>query len=263
MSNVILIKTRKATPADPGAPATLEAGELAVNLGGDKAGDTRPALYVGDETGAVHRLVSEADVKQIVFVDAAQLVAGTETGKAIDPATLATVIPKETLAAGVSGGTTPATGVPADKDKIVILDATGKIPAALIPITGLTFTAADLTVAAVTTPGSPGEHVNGKVVTHTGAAGALDASWGVAGNPQVRPGDMLLSDGTTWHLIEGHIDPTAYLALAGGAMLKDAKIEWPTAGATPGNVILDGGAAASATVKNVTFESTVLDAGTY
>ena len=154
------------------------------------------------------------------FATAAQILAGAPAGLAVSNDELVKIISPAILTAGVTAAQpnhptvanrAAATGIAADEGRIVVLDNTGKVPAALLSVTGLTFAAEDATAGATTT------NANGTVVTNTGS-GALAAGWGITGNPTVQPGDMLLGDGTTWHLIESVVDMSAYLPLSGGTL---------------------------------------------
>jgi hypothetical protein len=82
MANTFKIKRRAGTPANPGAPAALAAGEIAVNFGGHLAGQTRPSLYVGDETGTVRVLLHQGDLASVSVTS--KVIPGTGAGPNVD-----------------------------------------------------------------------------------------------------------------------------------------------------------------------------------
>lgn len=202
----------------------------------------------------------------MAIATSAQIRVGTNNTAAVTPLALAAVLPPTTLAAGTSGAqaghpTNPlaATGVAADAGRIVVLDATGKVPAALLGVAGLTFKAADITAA------KPGTivHANGTVVTNTAAAaGPVHASWSVAGNPVVQPGDMLLSDGTAWHHITSAIDLTNVVTKKGPQALDATWVGTMTASAAK-MVRLDGGDNKKSQISNFDLTNCTLDGGTF
>jgi hypothetical protein len=92
-------------------------------------------------------------------------------------------------------------------------------------------------------------------------AGTVDASWTHAAGLSIKSGDMMLFDGTNWHVVPNETDLNAYLALAGGTMADGAGITFDTTTASGGTA-----GAASVTVidgKGGSINNCVIDAGTY
>ena len=161
------------------------------------------------------------------------------------------------------GGGAPMAG------RLPVLDANGLLPWSMLPPTiagGMHFKGIWTPTAGAEYPPTPNE---GDMWLDNGADYQFTA--GDLAGMTASTGDAYVYDGTAWHLIltgtggagatTGMTQAAAdarYLQKAGGTMAADAKVVWPTAGATAGTVIIDGGAAANAHIDNVT-----LDMGTF
>jgi hypothetical protein len=157
-----------------------------------------------------------------------------------------------------------ATGGKDDEDKLIRLDANGKIDSGFLTLSGFSFMSADLTGAATGAAQLPASAKEGTVVVNSSAtANNMHPSWGVVGNPMVNPGDMLVMDGSgSYHVIANELDLSAYVSKAGDTMVAAAKLQWPgaagtagTPGAEDGNVLLD--------LKGGTIDNAVIDCGTF
>lgn len=229
-------------------------------------------------TGSTGAPVTGATAAQFTSLGAAMAVAtsaqvraGTNNAAAITPLGLSAVLPAAVLAAGVSGAqaghptnAAAATGAVGDAGRIVTLDATGHVPAALLSVQGLTFASQDLSVAPT---GTNATHANGKIIVHSGADGAiLNAGFTPVANPPatVNTGDMLLSDGTNWHHIENAVDLSNVVTKSGAQALAN---NWVATMAVPvGAGMLtrfDGTDAAKSQISNFNLEACVMNGGTY
>jgi hypothetical protein len=167
----------------------------------------------------------------VSFADATEIHAGSDTTKAINSA----ILRGEALKAPST------TGGAADEDRLIRLDANGKIAAAFLPASALTQLGAKNVVAPIGTY-TP---VQGDSF-FVSAAGTVDASWTGIGGQTVETGDMVIYDGTNFHVVPNETDLNAYLALAGGSMSDGASITFDTttaagtAGGAATQVSLDG-----------------------
>ena len=218
------------------APDQLRAYALAGPTGaaGPVAGDANHMVLL-DAVGQVTQAF-------IPNADATETLAGALDTKFITPADLQS---RTKDVPGGAGGTAQG----ADAGYLVRLDANGQINAGFLSIKGLTYRGnLDLTGAYPTLAGlKVGDF--GTVQTK----GTAVASWpGFTGGEAVEVGDLVIFDGTIWHLVEHGIDTTAYVSKSGAnAIQNDMTMTWaaPTALIT----IIDGGNAATAEIKNVTI----------
>ena len=177
----------------------------------------------------------------VSYAAAADIVTGTVTTQAINPAGLA--------GAAVNGATAPAT---TDAGKYVRVGANGKIAAALLPSDGVTLKGAIAATAAAPTTPTKGDSY------FINAAGVFPASWtGIPANTNGKLGDRVLWDGAAWHLIPNGTDLNAYLALAGGTMGDTAAITFanPTGAAPAVPVVrLNGGDPTRSAIDNFSID---------
>jgi hypothetical protein len=237
-------------PAGLGAvftPAVLTAG---ISTGATGVAADANKVVVLDATGKVDPVLLPA-ATPLVFATPAEVAAGVATDVAIDPAGLGSVFTPAALTAGVLTGA--ETGVAADAAKIVILNAAGKIPVQLLDI-GVPLVYAGAMDFATAAPPIP---LAGHFWVHNGAAGAaIDVSWGTG--TTANPGDLMLSNGTTWDYVARTVDLANYLMLTGGTMGVAALIQWAGAAtAEAGNTLLDlkGGNLANAVLVDSTMDA--------
>lgn len=174
------------------------------------------------------------------FASSAEVLAGTVTDKTIAPDTLQARLV-------TSPDATPAN----DARKIVQLNATGKIDAGFLPATASALRGAvDVTAAIALTPAAKaGEY------WFANKAGTVHASWTGAGGQTVASGDMVVFDGTNFHLVPNDVDLAAYVPLAGTTGMT-GNIAWAgAANNKAGTNIVDG--------KGGTLDNVVVDAGTF
>ena len=213
-----------------GLKAVLPAATLAAGVSGAQAGHpTNPLAATGvvGDAGRIVILDGTGHIASAVLdlATVSDLIRGISTNKLLTPDDMGQVLSTAAMSAGVTSAqprhptnTAAATGVVADANRIVVLDATGHIPAAFLSVTGFDFQSADLTAAPV---GANLGHQNGRIVVNSAAAvGALNALWTPTADvpSEVGPSDMLLSDGTTWHVITTDVDLARYLPLIGGTI---------------------------------------------
>ena len=180
------------------------------------------------------------------FATAAEVLAGTDTAKALNSAVL-----QSRLTA--TPDATPAN----DARKMVMLDAGGKINAGFLPLTGLDFGGnVDMTVAYVAPTPAP---VAGSFY-FVSKAGSVHSTWQAklmnTSLASVGLGDMLVYDGTTFHHTANAVDVSGLVPKA-GATTMNADASWTFAPAAAGATIIDGGANLPL-IENVT-----INAGTY
>ena len=221
-----------------GAAWTAKAGKptgsiIIVSYGGSAYVKTGSGGADGDWTslGSATQFASDAEIKT-----------GTNAAKAINPKGLASFFK-------ATPNATPAN----DAGYAVTLDGNGKINPGFLTIKGLQYRGNLDLVTAYTA-------IAGIQIGDFGTAstaGKSHASWtGIAANTQVEIGDLVIWDGTGWHLVEHAIDTSAYLPFGGGTMVADAKIDWPGAAtAEAGKVLLD--------LKGGTIDQALIDCGTY
>lgn len=160
---------------------------------------------------------------------------GTLAEKVINPKTLRAATLNTPSTAGKAG--------PADADKIVRLNSQGQIDPAFLTVKPLKFqNTIDVTTAySAPTP-----------VWHSGDFGVISkngvvhGSWnthGPATGTAVKKGDLIIYDGTKYHIVAQDLDLSAYLLLSGGAMTPGNKTKVTFAPATKDGsiVIIDGG----------------------
>ena len=179
------------------------------------------------------------------FATAAEVLAGTDTAKALNSAVLQSRIT-------ATPDATPAN----DARKLVMLDAGGKINAGFLPLTGLKFGGnIDMTVAYAAPTPAP----TAGSFYFVSKTGAVAASWNaqVANPPaNVAVGDMLVYDGTTFHHTANAVDVSGLVPKAGATTMA-ADASWTFAPAAVNATIIDGGANLPL-IENVT-----INAGTY
>jgi hypothetical protein len=206
---------------------------IIVSYGGTAFVKTGAGGGDGDWTGlgSATQFASDAEVKT-----------GTNTGKAVNPKGLASFFK-----------TTPDVTPANDAGYSIVLDATGKIDAGFLSIKGLTYRGNQ----DITGTYTPISGIQAGDFATASAAGNSDASWtGITAATKVEIGDLVIWDGSAWHLVEHGIDTSAYLPFAGGTMVADAKIDWPGAAtAEAGKVLLD--------LKGGTIDQALIDCGTY
>ena len=240
------------TGADIGAAYTTWAGTTTNKLTGNvviATWGTPAQAYVLTNPAAPGTAASWTSLGGAVdFASAAEIHAGTDTTKAINSAILR----------GEAVDTPDAT--PAnDADKLIRLGSTGKIAAGFLPAQNTQILGAKDITAAMPTGASAYTPAKGDMF-YSNKAGAIDASWtGLTGN--VQSGDMIIYDGTNFHLIPNEVDLSAYLALTGGTMGDGASITFDTATAAAGT----GGAATQTVIDGAggSADNLVIDGGTY
>jgi hypothetical protein len=160
--------------------------------------------------------------------------AGTDAASAISPATL-------------RGETSATSAGAADADKLPRLNASGKIDSSFLSITSNVIKGSvDVTIPK---PGAT-TYVNGDTI-FASVTGTVDATYPLDAGTTVKAGDMLVYDGTKWHIIPSSVDMSAYVPLAGTNSMA-GKVLWSTAGTT---VMLD--------LNGHAIANSLIDAGTF
>jgi hypothetical protein len=184
------------------------------------------------------------------FATAADILAGTDTTKSINAKSLRdyTVVAPDA---------TPAN----DANHIVRLNATGKIDAGFLTISPITYAGNyDISSTAPSTMPPAGSFGTVNVTGATSAGTTPSVSWQAkisSGAAKLENGDLLISDGTTFHPVSMAADLSAYLPLAGGSMTNTAVVTMNVAtGSAPTNplVRLDGSDAAKSAIDNFTID---------
>jgi hypothetical protein len=187
------------------------------------------------------------------FASAAEIQAGTETRKAISPAGLASriLVKPDSL--------NSANNV----HKLVMTTTSGKIDNRFLslPATVQYLGSVNLTLHY--------KFQNSTLVIGSfcisNTDGTIDATWTAQiENPGTTTsrGDMLFWNGTRWDVIQGDIDPAAFVNVAGvNAIHAGMTMNWTAAANKV--VIIDGGDAAFSTISNVNLEDVTIDCGTY
>jgi hypothetical protein len=171
-----------------------------------------------------------------MFATQADVNTGTDTTGAINPATL------RGTTVNVSAGASSA-------DRIVRLDANGKIDASMLVVTGINIKGS----ADPTSAPAPGA-VKGDLY-FASTAGTINAGYAGASGVSVKSGDSILYDGTAWHVIANEVDLSAYVPLA-GTNLMTGNIVWSgAAGGKAGATIIDG--------KGGSVDNVSINCGTY
>lgn len=187
----------------------------------------------------------------IPFATANEVHAGTNAVHALSPKLLR----DETLDKP-SGPNNTATMQ--DADKLIRLDQTGHIDSRFLGFSALTYRST-VDVTAAYTPPNPVWNVGDFGIA--AAAGTAHASWpGLVAGEAVATGDLVLFDGTNYHLITNNVNLANFLALAGGTMEDGAGIVFDTtaaanAGDAATQVVIDG--------QGGTIDNVVIDGGTY
>ena len=194
-----------------------------------------------------------ADANHLIRLDAAGMVAfgfipsasdaetltGTELHKLLTPANLQS----RTLAA-------PTATQANDHDYLVRLDANGQIDAGFLSVKGLSYRG-NMDLRA--TYAAPVGLATGDFGT-VSDKGAAHASWpGFTGGESVEVGDLVIFDGTNWHLVQHGLDTTAYVAKSGAnAIINDMTMTW----AAPATLttIIDGGDPTKSQISNVLLD---------
>ena len=177
-----------------------------------------------------------------------EVTTGTEAAKGITPATLTghTVVAGP-AAAGNSG-------------KLVGLDSNGKIAAALLPTLGTTLQGAhDFTIGAPTSPASGNIWFNNKT-GNTAVTIKTVASPG--GNEAITSGDMVLYDGTNYHIIPREEDLSDFVSKTRNNSI-GAGMTMTWAASTSKTTVLDGSDNTKSQIANFDLTSCTLDGGTF
>lgn len=183
----------------------------------------------------------------VSFATLAEMLTGTDTIKALNSKGLRDV----TLDAPSTG-----TAAAADANKIVRLDAQGQIDSGFLKFGALTYQGnVDVTAAFA----APAPAWNSGDFGTIQTSGTADASWNAKGvTGAVKAGDLVIFDGTNYHVIAQETDLTAYLPLAGGTMTNTAAITFGVPAGAGLVTRLDGTDAAKSRIDNFT-----IDCGTY
>lgn len=176
----------------------------------------------------------------IPFASEAETLAGTVSDKVLSPALMRSATINKSSATQTN-----------DANKIVRLDANGKIDAKMLPAAptqarGAIDPTVNTSLAAVTPAPTGGDFF------FANKAGAVDATFTGLSGATAAVGDMILFDGTNYHLVPSATDMTAYLPLAGSNAMT-GNIAWNADKA--GTVIIDA--------KNGTIDNVLINAGTY
>jgi hypothetical protein len=178
---------------------------------------------------------------------------GTLDTKFLTPADLRSVTKNKP---GGTGGAAQA----ADADYLVRLDASGHIDSGFISFTGLTYRG-NLDVTGPYNPPSglkAGDFATVKTAgVANGGTGATNGWPGFSGTEKVAAGDMILWDGTNWHLVSHAIDTSAYVNRAGPNTIQNDMVMTWTPPATLATII-DGGDPTKSRI-----DSVLLDCGTF
>lgn len=161
------------------------------------------------------------------------------------------------LNTGLLNGTNTPDATPAnDANRVPVLNAQGKIDAGFLTVKAVTFVGAVDVTQAASVPATMPATGSFALVSATGAP---DAAWAAViqgTHASLDAGDLLISDGTKFHVVEHDVDLSAYLALSGGTMAANANVQWPGAvNAEAGNVLLN--------LKGGTIDNSLIDGGTY
>lgn len=186
----------------------------------------------------------------VSFATIAEALAGTNGDKPI----ASDVLRALSLAAPSN---TPAN----DVNHLVRLNAAGKIDAGFLNIpSGLTFKNAIDVTGAYAAPATAWKTGDFGVVQSSGTVGA---GWpGIAAGTAATQGDMLLFDGTNYHMLPQESDLTGFVAKAGAnAIANDMVMTWTAPAAL--TTVLDGADATKSQIENFNIENCRLDAGTY
>lgn len=182
----------------------------------------------------------------VTFATPAEVLAGTATQKAIDPAGLQ------------SRMTAAPNAVPAnDARKLVQLNAQGKLDSSFLDVHFTHFVGGvDLTQA----PASTWASGDMAIVSADALQAAINAGWGITTN--AKAGDVIVYDGVNYVLIATANDLTGAVMKAGAnAIAADMSMTWiaPTVMTT----VLDGADNTKSQIENFNLENCVIDAGTY
>lgn len=223
------------------APDQLRAHALAASTGGaSPAVADANHLVILDSTGQLNAAF-------VPNATAAETLDGTLDTKFITPADLES---RTKQVPGGAGGTAQA----ADEDYLVRLNANGQIDPGFLSIRALSYRGnLDLTTPYVAPAGIQAGDF-GTVLK----AGTVDATWpGFTGGEALEVGDLVIFDGTNWHVVERGIDTTVYVAKSGAnAIQADMTMTWAAPAAL--TTILDGGDPAKSRIDNM-----LIDCGTY
>jgi hypothetical protein len=172
----------------------------------------------------------------VSYATGPQIITGTDSTVAINPV-------------GLRAATTLTSAGAADSNKIPRLGAGGKLDASLLP-------AGALNAKGATDPTAvpPVGAVNGDAY-FANKAGAANAGYGPGVTGNVGLGDMLLFDGTAWHLVPNATDLTAYVPLAGTNLMTGGIVWTGAANSKAGTTVIDG--------KGGTADGLLIDCGTY
>lgn len=291
--NIIRLLHRLAGSGGAGSPATVQpAGVVAINF--DVAGTKE--MWASDGA-AWHRLNPPGSVP---FATAAQVITGTSTTDAVNPASLAgaaavvsagaadagkyvrldaaglvddTVVPKATGAAVIAGTATDSFITPAAMEAASVVTSAGAADAGKyitldangkLDASILNIDAMEFKGTTLPTGAAPATPGRGDVWVVT-ADGVMGAGWTGATGTAMQAGDQLIFDGAAWQIVGGaQINPDAYIPLAGTAGVAGAAL---TSGAVitfnpaAANAIVMSGSTAAGTFGAV--QRFLIDCGTY
>lgn len=150
-----------------------------------------------------------------------------------------------------------------DEHYLVRLDATGKIAANFLPVSGgIEFKGnVDVTGGGTVPTGDKAGDFH-----MIGQDGNVNAAWTAAivqAPNHVKAGDMVLFDGANYHHLAGSMDPTGFMQLDGAQNLGPAFAITAPAGMAADHIIIDGRSRARAGIARVTLDRSEIDAGTY
>lgn len=172
----------------------------------------------------------------VAFATPAQINTGTDSTVAINPA-------------GLRGATVNTSAGATDADKIPRLNSNGKIDPTMLAAAATSMKGAvDPSVAP-----APGAKAGDSYFANKQATANAGYGPGITGT--VNLGDMMVFDGTAWHLVPNAQDMSAYIPLAGSNLITGNLVWTGAANAKAGTTIFDG--------KGGTVDSVLIDCGTY
>jgi hypothetical protein len=238
--------------------ATTFALQATVNAGTDTIGAINSATLRGTSrnapTGGAGPVAGDANmlvrlgslgeidpafIPRLVSTDAAVI----QTGTAINAFL---------TAAGLRAATVQTSAGTADHDKLPRLDANGKLDPSMLPANATRLAGTiDPTVAPPTGAATP----KAGDMYFTNKAGAVNAGFTGAAGQNAGLGDSMIFDGTKWYLLADDTDLTAYVPLAGTALMTGAIVYAGAANSKAGTVIYDG--------KGGKIDAVAIDCGTW
>jgi hypothetical protein len=162
------------------------------------------------------------------------------------------------IANGFLDGIATGPAASSNSGKPILLDATGKVDAALLPVLGTTLRSAHNFIAGVLPAPAPAK---GDIYFNN-TAGQVDATYTGISGQAIKSGDMVMYDGTNYHLIPIEQDLTAYVSKAGNsAMANDAVLTWTAPGTA--TTLLNGTDATKSQIAKFSLIDCIVDCGTY